>query len=391
MMIPTPSPLDLLAQFEAARARALAQRATFGKTARRAALKALSQVIMRHRANIIAAVGADQGKAATEVELVEIMPTLSELSHARSHLGRWMAQRRVWPTLLMLGTSARVMPQPKGVVLVIGPWNFPVLLALGPVISALAAGNRVILKPSEVTPATSALLARMMAEAFPDGMVQVVQGGPEVAQALTELPFDHIFFTGSPAVGKIVMQAAARNLTPVTLELGGKSPVVIGPDADMAGAARWLAWGKGLNAGQICVAPDHVFVPRGRVQDFAAAFGTEMARLYGADPAGQGDLSQIVNARHFDRLNHLLADATTKGARVQSLGADAPDRHLMTPKLIFDTTADMALSQDEIFGPLLPILPYDSLDQPIAAINAGSLIDSALASIAFDPNPAALS
>lgn len=366
--IAPPDLSELLADLQAGTAQ---RRKSFGLAERRAALRSLSAALMRHRSAIIAALQADQGKAETEVELVEIMPTLAEISHAIRHLGGWMRSRRVWPTVLMLGTTARVMPQAKGVVLVIAPWNFPLLLALGPLVSALAAGNAVVLKPSELTPATSGLLARICAEAFPDGLVRVVQGGAEAAKALLDLPFDHIFFTGSPAVGRVVMAAAARNLTPVTLELGGKSPVVVGPDADLMATARWLAWGKGLNAGQICVAPDHVFVPRAMLEPLAQAVATQMARFYGADAGASRDLCQIVNQRHFARITGLLADAAAKGAEIRAMGTDAPERNLMAPRLVLGTTPAMTISQEEIFGPVLPLIAYDDLAEPLAVINAG--------------------
>lgn len=366
---PTAAP-DLTTMLAEMQADALTRRSGFGLSQRRAALRSLSATLIRHKSAIIAALHADQGKAPTEVELVEIMPTLSEISHAIRYLRGWMRPRRAWPTLLMLGTSARVHPQPKGVVLVIAPWNFPLLLALGPVVSAIAAGNAVVLKPSEMTPATSALLARLCAEAFPDGLVRVVEGGAGTAQALLDLPFDHIFFTGSPAVGRAVMAAAAKSLTPVTLELGGKSPVIVGPDADLAATARWLAWGNGLNAGQICVAPDHVFVPRALVAPLAQAITDQMARFYGADAGASGDLCQIVNSGHFVRLTALLDDARDKGAEVRSMGTDIPARNLMAPRLVLGTTPEMAISQDEIFGPLLPLIPYDDLSEAVARINA---------------------
>ncbi len=366
---PTETP-DLIALMAGLNADAVTRRAGFGLAARRAALRSLSAAIMRNRPAILAAVHADQGKAGAEVDLVEIMTTLSEISHARRHLGRWMRGRRVWPTALMFGTSARVQPQAKGVVLVIAPWNFPVFLALGPVVSAIAAGNSVVLKPSEMTPATSAMLVHLCAEAFADGLVTVIEGGAQMAQALLAQPFDHIFFTGSPGVGKVVMAAAAQHLTPVTLELGGKSPVIVGPDADIANTARWLAWGKGMNAGQICVAPDHVFVPRAMMEPLAAAITVQMARFYGPDAGASSDLSQIVNARHFNRLNALLQDAAEKGAEIRAMGTDAPARNLMAPRLVLGTNEAMTMSQDEIFGPLLPLIPYDDLDAPIARINA---------------------
>lgn len=361
---------ELTAVFSSQKAGDLARRKGFGLSERRAALRALSAAILANQEAIRKAVHADQGKAAAEVDLIEIIPTLSDISHAVRHLGRWMGRRRVWPTLLMLGTGARLHPQPKGTVLVIGPWNFPVLLALGPVISAIAAGNSVILKPSEVTPATAAVLARICAEAFPDGLVRVTQGGAETAQALLDLPFDHIFFTGSPAVGHKVMAAAARHLTPVTLELGGKSPVVVGVDADLAATARWLAWGKGLNAGQICVAPDHVHVPRAMLEPLALAISDELMRMYRPEGGVPKDLCQIVNPHHFVRISALLGDASDKGAEIRVLGRDEPARNLMAPRLVLGTTPAMAISQEEIFGPVLPLIPYDDPGEPIARINA---------------------
>lgn len=347
-----------------------ARRLSFTLAERRAALARLAAAVKAQRAEIAAAVAADMGKPAVEADLTEVMPVLSEIFHTARHLRAWMRPRRVRPTLLMLGTSAALHPEPKGVALVIAPWNFPFLLAVAPVVSALAAGNAVIVKPSELTPATAALLARLLPAALP-GLVEVAPGGPEVAQALLDLPFDHIFFTGSPAVGKIVMAAAAKNLTPVTLELGGKSPVVVGPEADLTRAAQWVAWGKGLNAGQICVAPDHVFVHHSIAPAFRTALRAAFAKSYGPDAGASPDLTHIVNDRHFARLGALLADAETKGAEIEALGTDRPAARIMAPRLLTGLTRDMAISNEEIFGPLLPLIPYHDLAEPIAAINAG--------------------
>ncbi|MCF8511571.1 MAG: aldehyde dehydrogenase family protein [Rhodobacteraceae bacterium] len=347
-----------------------ARRLTFGFAERRKALARLGQVVRDHRDAIAAAVAADMGKHPVEADLVEVMPVLSEISHCQKHLRGWMRRRAVWPTLLMLGTSAALHPEPKGVALVIAPWNFPFLLALAPVISAIAAGNAVMVKPSELTPATSALIARLLPLALPD-LAQVIEGGADVAQALLDMPFDHIFFTGSPAVGKIVLAAAAKNLAPVTLELGGKSPVVVGADADLAQAAKWVAWGKGLNAGQICVAPDHVYVHETVMENFRSALRAAFAKSYGRDAGASPDLTHIVNDRHFARLSGLLEDALRRGATVEALGKDDPSRQIMAPKLITGTTPEMAISTDEIFGPLLPLIPYRNLTEVVAAINAG--------------------
>lgn len=362
--------IDIAARFKALRAGSGARRTAFDLTKRRAALSRLDEVLRDHRAEIVAAVAVDMGKPATEAELVEVLPVLAELAHAQRHLRSWMRPRRVWPTLLMLGTSAALHPEAKGVALVIAPWNFPFMLAVAPVISALAAGNAVVVKPSELTPATSALIARLLPMALP-GLVEVAEGGHEVSQALLDLPFDHVFFTGSSAVGKLVMAAAARNLTPVTLELGGKCPVVVGPEADLARAAKWVAWGKGLNAGQACVAPDHVYVHESVMEKFHAALRQAFRSLYGEDAGVSKDLTHIVDDRHYDRLCHLLSDAQAKGAEVESLGKDDRATRLMSPKLIRKTTAAMAISSDEIFGPLLPLIPYGQPADLVAAIADG--------------------
>jgi aldehyde dehydrogenase (NAD+) len=355
---------DVTNQIAALREGSVARRTSFDLVARRAALARLAAMIRDHRAEIAAAVAADMGKPTTEADLVEVLPVLAEIAHVRRHLAAWMRPRRVWPTLLMLGTRAAVHPEAKGVAMIIAPWNFPFLLALAPVVSAIAAGNAVVVKPSELTPATSALIARLLPPALP-GLAVVVQGGVEVTQAVLALPFDHIFFTGSPAVGKAIMAATARNLVPVTLELGGKSPVVLGDDADIARAAKWVAWGKVLNAGQICVAPDHVYVPQGRMAAFAQALRAEVLAMAG------GSMTAIVNDLHVARLTRLIEDATSKGAVVEVLGHDRPEDRRMAPRLVTHTTADMALSSEEIFGPLLPLIPYHDLAEPIAAINRG--------------------
>ncbi len=357
--------------FEAQRAGVAARRAGFGLAERRAALDRLRATILAQRDAIVAAIQSDFGKAPTETELSEILPVLQEIAHARRHLRRWMRPRRVWPTLTTFGTSGRVIAQPRGVCLIIAPWNYPLLLALGPLVSALAAGNSAVLKPSELTPATSALIARMIGATFPADLVAVVEGGPEVATDLLALPFDHIFFTGSPAVGRIVMAAAARSLASVTLELGGRSPVIVGKGANVARAARWIAWGKFLNAGQTCVAPDHVFVHASLAGPLTEALRSEIARAYGTDPSLSPDLARIVTPRHWARLRGLI-DATRDGGAevVAGGGGDEAARHL-APTLVTGATHDMALLRDEIFGPILPIIPFSRPDEPIAAINAG--------------------
>ena len=350
---------------------AAARRSGFDRAARLAALGRLRQAILARRAEIEAALQADFGKHPTEVLLTEIVPVLQEISHARRHLRRWMRVRRVWPSLTMLGASGRIVPQPKGVALIIAPWNFPVNLALGPLVSALAAGCSAVLKPSEMTPATSALLARMLGETFPPDLVAVVEGGPEVAGRLLELPFDHIFFTGSPAVGRIVMAAAAKTLASVTLELGGKSPVIVGPEANLSSAAKWLAWGKFFNAGQTCIAPDHVFVHASVAGALEGALRAEIGRMYGSDLARSPAMAKVVNTRHWRRLRGLVDGALAGGARVVEGGAGEEAVRSMAPVILTGTTDNMQISQEEIFGPVLPLIPYDALDPVLERINAG--------------------
>lgn len=362
---------DPEALFAAQRRLAPARRSGFDRVARLAALDRLRAAVLAHRAEIEAALQADFGKHPTETLLTEIIPVLQEISHARRHLRGWMRVRRVWPSLTMLGASGRIVPQPKGVALIMAPWNFPLNLALGPLVSALAAGCSVVLKPSEITPATSALLARMLAETFPPDLVAVVEGGPEVATRLLALPFDHIFFTGSPAVGRIVMAAAAKTLASVTLELGGKSPVIVGPEANIAKAAKWLAWGKFFNAGQTCIAPDHVFVHGSVAAALEEALRAEIARMYGGDPASSPALAKLVSPRHWQRLRGLIDGALAGGAAVVAGGGGDEAARSMAPVILTGTTDNMQISKEEIFGPVLPLIPYDALEPVLERINGG--------------------
>lgn len=343
-----------------------ARRQDFGLAARRTALATLATAIRQNEAALIAALAQDFGKPEAEVILTEILPVLQEIRHTSRNLRRWMHPRRAAPTLATFGTSARIRPEARGVCLIIAPWNYPFSLALGPLVSALAAGNSAILKPSEMTPATSALIARLVADSFSPDLVTVVEGGAEVSQALLALPFDHIFFTGSPAVGKIVMAAASKTLASVTLELGGKSPTIIGPDADLATAAKWITFGKFANAGQTCIAPDHVFVHRTVKDDFLAALRDRISQSYGTGKSPH--LAQIVNDHHAARLSGLLRDAVAKGARV-TLDGGMRGRQI-GPTLIEAITPEMAIDQEEIFGPILPIIPYDDINTVTQQINA---------------------
>jgi aldehyde dehydrogenase (NAD+) len=369
-----PSDLLLAQIFEAQREAMLARRVNFGLAARLAMLEKLRAQIKRHEAEIIAALHSDFSKPASEVILTEILPVLHEISLVRRNLKRWMRPRWVRPSLSVFGTTARIRPEPKGVCLIIAPWNYPFCLALRPLVSAIAAGNSAIVKPSEMTPATAALLARLVADTFPSDLATVVEGDVSVAQALLELPFDHVFFTGSPMAGRAVMGAAARTLASVTLELGGKSPVVIGPGANIKKAARYVSWGKFANCGQTCIAPDHVYVHRSVLAPFKAALNAEISRVYGetfAEQLASPDYARIVNTRHFDRLSSLIGDAVTKGAQLLRGGETDRDSRFIAPTLIEQTSAEMEISRQELFGPILPIIVYDDIEEPITQINAG--------------------
>lgn len=358
------------------------RRQAFGLSDRRAALDRLANMVRRNEAAIVAALKADLGRPEAEAILMDYLNTLQEIRHARAHLRRWMKPRRVWPTLATLGAFGRVETQPRGTCLIIAPWNLPFHLALGPLASCLAAGNAAIVKPSELTPVSSALIARIIAETFPPDLVAVVEGDKAVAEHLLSLPFDHIFFTGSPAVGKIVMAAAAKSLASVTLELGGKSPVIVGPSADLKQAADWITFGKFLNAGQNCISPDHLYVHASVRDALLAALRDRIARAYG-DGAASPHLTRIVSAGHAARLSGLIAEGMAKGARQITSGHQ--DGQSIGPHLLDGVAPDMRLATDEIFGPILPIYTYDTLDTVIAEINAR---DKPLALYIFDKDSA---
>ena len=321
---------------------------------------------------LVQAIAADFGQRSPHVtRLADIMMVLAAIKHARRKLRRWMRTRRIFTALAFQPGRCEIRPQPLGVVGVVAPWNYPYQLAIGPAIAALAAGNRVMIKPSELTPRFASLLQDMVGRAFAPEEMAVVTGDAELGKDFVALPFDHLIFTGSTAVGREVAKAAAANLTPVTLELGGKSPAILGSDCDLARAADSLVIGKMLNAGQTCIAPDYALVPRAQLAAFADAMQRAVARRYPGLERSP-DATSIVNERHFARLQHLLEDARVRGARVVPLAEvqDAASRRIMAPALVFDVTDRMEIMRQEIFGPLLPVLPYDSLDEAIAYVNA---------------------
>ncbi|HEY8327085.1 MAG TPA: coniferyl aldehyde dehydrogenase [Rhodanobacter sp.] len=335
-------------------------------------LRKLETMLLEQREAFAAAISADFGqRPAEETDLLEIFPSLSAIRHALGHGRRWMKPRRRLAGLLFLPARTELRPQPRGVVGIIVPWNYPLYLAAGPLVDALVAGNRAMLKMSEFTPRFSALFAEQVTQYFQPDEVQVVTGDAEVAQAFSALPFDHLLFTGSTAVGHHVMRAAAANLTPVTLELGGKSPAIIGPGARFEHAVERIVFGKLVNAGQTCIAPDYVLLPRARMAEFIDLAGKAMARMYPQFERNT-QYASIVSDRQYQRLAVLRDGALAAGARVYPLGeaTEDPARRLLPPQLLTDVDDDMAVMREEIFGPLLPLLPYDSLDDAINYVAA---------------------
>ena len=332
----------------------------------------LRDALLAHRDAIRAAALKDFRKPAAEVDLTEILPIVMEANDARRHLKKWMKAKNVWPTQMMFGTKGYVQYEPKGRCLIISPWNYPVNLTFGPLVSCIAAGNTAILKPSEMTPNLAAVMVKITREIFSEDEVAIFEGDASVSTTLLSLPFDHIFFTGSPAVGKVVMAAAAKHLTSVTLELGGKSPTIVDESADVALAAKTVAWGKFTNNGQTCIAPDHVYVHSAVKDEFVRLVKEYIANAYGEGAAAQRSpvLARVVNERHTQRINALLEDAKSKGAQV--LTGDSVDAKdcFIAPTLLTDIPRDAKIMDEEIFGPLLPIIPFTNLDQVIGDINS---------------------
>ena len=344
--------------------------------ARRDRLTRLLALTERHEDEIIRAIDADfSARAAQETRLAELFVIGAGIRHARRHLKSWMAERRVPTGLHFRPGYNRLLRQPLGVVGVVSPWNYPLQLALGPTLAALAAGNRVMMKPSELTPRFAELLQQLIADRFAADEVVVVTGDAELGRHFVSLPFDHLCFTGSTAVGRLVAQAAAANLTPVTLELGGKSPVIVDVSADLAVAAQRIAYGKLLSAGQTCIAPDYLLVPQGQAEAMALALAAAIKQLY---PRIQGnqDYTAIISPRHHARLLDLLAEARDSGARILTVAPEGevvpPESRRLPPTLVLRPGPTTRLMREEIFGPILPILEYESLDAAIAMVNAGT-------------------
>ncbi|ENX63116.1 MULTISPECIES: coniferyl aldehyde dehydrogenase [Acinetobacter] len=342
--------------------------------ARRTKLLQIKKQIIRYQDVIATAINTDfSSRSVDESKLLDLLGSVLEAEHAIRHVRRWMRPSKRSTELLFLSNRLRVQYQPKGVVGVIVPWNFPVYLALGPLIAAIAAGNRVMIKLPEVTPATNAVVKRMLAEIFSEDEVAVF--GEEILDPaqFTSLPFNHIVFTGSPAIGRVVMRAAADNLTPVTLELGGKSPALVSRNYPLADAAKRVLHGKATNCGQICVAPDYALVPKEKVDQFVAECQANFTAMYGKNISQNTNYTSIVNDRHLKRLLDILDDAKAKGAQIIACGEYDRDKDArrMPVHIVLNCTEDMRILKEELFGPVLPVVAYDTVDDAIDYIQAG--------------------
>jgi coniferyl-aldehyde dehydrogenase len=335
-------------------------------------LRRLNRLLETHADQFAAAISADFGaRSAVEIRITETLVVQSAIAHARRWLPKWMKARRVGTAIAFRPGRARIIRQPVGVVGIISPWNYPLQLGLGPLVGALAAGNRAMIKPSEFTPQFSSALRTAIASHFSADEVVVVTGDAGVGKAFAALPFDHLLFTGSTHVGREVAVAAAKNLTRVTLELGGKSPAIIDASCDLDRIVDRLAWGKLINAGQTCIAPDYVLSPRGKIEHLVEALRTSMSRLY-PHVSTNRDYSSIISERHLERLRDLVEDARSRGARVVEIEpaiGEQPGGRRLTPTLLLGVDDTMRVMHEEIFGPILPIVPYDSLNDAIDYVN----------------------
>lgn len=341
---------------------------------RLARLQRLRALLTDNEQRLEAAISADFGhRARVETTIAETLFLLTELKHTIKHLPRWMAARRIATTVQFWPATNRLMPQPLGVVGIIAPWNYPLQLTLAPAIGAIAAGNRVMIKPSEVTPRFAGLLNELVGAAFEPTELFITGIDDDIAQTFAGLPFDHLVFTGSTRVGRLVAEAAARNLTPVTLELGGKSPVIIDSSANLEQAAQRIVYAKLLNAGQTCIAPDYVLVPEARLSDFAAKAAAQMLGMFGSDPDNT-DYTAVISDHHYARLEALAIDATAKGAKLlQPAPSSDPAwkrQRKFPPTLVVGASPDMTIMREEIFGPLLPVMGYRERSDAIGYINA---------------------
>ena len=326
-------------------------------------LQKLKDLIHSHEQELMEALKNDLNKSEFDAYITEIGILLEEIRFTMKHLKKWAKPRKVKSSLAQIGSKSMIYPEPYGVTLIISPWNYPFQLAVAPLIGAIAAGNCAVLKPSELTPVTSKLLGKMISNAFPPEYITVVQGGVETSQALLKERWDYIFFTGSVSVGKIVMEAAAKHLTPVTLELGGKSPCIVHRDANLRLAAKRIAWGKFINAGQTCVAPDYLYIHRDVQNEFLSLLEKAIKELYTEDVFESGEFTRIVSERHFKRLTHFI-----NGSSIYRGGQHDDSRLTIEPTVLKDVTWEDDVMQEEIFGPILPVLTYDDPTEMIQEI-----------------------
>ncbi len=357
--------------FERQKARAISLRKEPLKE-RISRLQMLETWIHQNRDRIKTAVHSDFRKPKLEVDTSEIYPVLTEIRHTLKHLEEWSRPKKIDATLSYVGTRSEIRYEPKGVCLIIAPWNFPFNLCAGPLVSCLAAGNTAILKPSEMTPNTSTLIKEMVSELFEDDLVAVIEGGVDVSQSLLAVPFDHIFFTGSPAIGKVVMKAASVHLTSVTLELGGKSPTVIDETANLKDAAKRIAFGKFINNGQTCIAPDYILIHTDVKEKFIRLLKDEILKLFGEGKnidETSPHYARVVNQKHFQRLSELLKDAVDQGAHPEMLGVVGADANFFPPVLLSSVPESARVMEEEIFGPILPIVSYQSKEEVLNQIN----------------------
>lgn len=340
---------------------------------RKVKLKKLRDWIFANRERIKHAVHQDFKKPPLEVDTSEIYPVIAEIREVLAHLDSWAKPIKIDAPLAYLGTRSEIRYEPKGVCLIIAPWNYPFNLCIGPLISCLAAGNTAILKPSELTPSTSKLVSEMIPEIFQEEEVAVVEGGVDVSSYLLSLPFDHIFFTGSPAIGKVVMKAAANNLTSVTLELGGKSPTIVDATANTKDAAKRIAFGKFINTGQTCIAPDYLLVEEKIKDHFIAELDREIKNLFGENGSideSSPSYARIVNEKNFQRVNLLVEDAIQKGAKVEVSGPVKADSQFIHPIILSNVASDARIMEEEIFGPVLPVLTFTTSEEIIDLVNS---------------------
>lgn len=332
-------------------------------------LKKLHKLVEEYRPKVKDALYKDYKKHPSEVDLTEIYPVTGELKHTRKHIHRWMQKEHVGTPLALLGSSSWIHYEPKGVVLIVSPWNFPFNLTIGPLVSAVAAGNCVMIKPSEHTPHASSLMKEMLAKLFDENEVAVIEGGVEQSKDLLKLPFHHIFFTGAPSIGKIVMEAAAKNLTSVTLELGGKSPTIIDESANVKSAAKRITWGKYLNNGQICIAPDYLFVHESKKDEFVKEANKCINNMYGDDIIKSDSYCRMVNNRHFQRVKSYLDNGIEHGMSVTQGGKLVAEEDYIAPTIVEKMDDDADIANQEIFGPILPIYTFKNIEDVVKVIN----------------------